>query len=233
MNIGPTKEWYDWKIDICKQICKINETEAKIILCCLISHFAALLWPGRSIDYKRFVQTLIDFAPKEFKIDMISIPLLELNLEDDNEYTLAEKLISIFDDEGPYRTQVLTGSEIDKYENEILEKIHNIELKKVRQSSYACIIYRDLRCYLMHEYMISNKIDNRGMAKNENEPSYVNISMSIDRNCNELLKNKRIIYIPYEYFFKLVTSTADEIFKYWESVSKYEKIYPQKWWIEG
>jgi hypothetical protein len=248
MNTLAFRDWFRRKVELCDKIIAIAkgyEEDAEILLCCAVSALAAKLWINQK-DKFRFVEFLVRFTPPSFNITKISIPtLIGFNKKCD---VSSKKLRDNF--YPPDDSLILHGSQIDKFESDITKLLPNIPLKDIRKSSYANIIYSDLRCGLIHEYRV--RFDNMrpwGMSAKKDEPSYDNdviipdiadvkkmaaeLKISEKEATMRLTKSKRVIYIPYGYLRNALTGAANNAFNYWDSASSFSIDKPTLWWIEG
>lgn len=236
--------WFNKKVNIYNEIAeKYNEVEAEILLCCAVSGLIAKVWTGEGIDKCRFIEFLIDSVPS---IKTISVPVLVAGLRKKNLLLDAQKIIQQFYPNSS--SLVVTCSQIDQQEDNILQII-SITKKELRKSSYGGIIYKDLRCGLVHLYNLPEHMSAWGMSQNKNEPSYVNkmilqdeqkVKDFAEKNNMEismahviLSENVKQLYIPYEYLCNVLSSSANKLFTEWDSAGSYEKIKPSTWWIEG
>jgi hypothetical protein len=239
MDTKTFRDWFGHRVTIADEIKAKYDYglfDAEILLCCALSAIAANIWPGKIKDKKRFIQLLVDFAPSDIDLKIISIPMLVDELKDS-----AQKLEDKF---YPSLNKIVTAKEIDHSESDIISVVPEMSLNKLREFSYAAIIYRDLRCALIHEFTL-NKLETWGMSSVQDEPSYNNemdaqefaqaqkIMASTGQRINKLIRTRRKLFIPYPYLRKVVISVAENVFNYWDQVLLYTKDEPAKWWIEG
>lgn len=255
------REWFNGRVEIADTIVETfkgtnAEYDAEILLCCAISALAAKIWTGDRIDRFRFIQLLVDF---NLNLTTISIPLLIEKLKKDNKGKEAQILEKEFNLEE--KTKILVAREVDQFEIRINEILPDLQIAEIRKSSYADIIYSDLRCGLIHEYTLCENLTGYGMSNNKNEPSYVN---RVEDNINKILNYyqnkksncvdgsqsdsddqmikpvtllnytvKKLLYFPYIWLKKILISSAEEVFNYWDTAESYKKSIPEHWWIEG
>lgn len=177
--------WTEQKIKIAQ---KLNEgesggtyAEATIILCSVLSAIAADIWPGKYKDKNRFVELLIQYSDESLGAKRISVPLLIQALRD-LEYKEEGKCLS--DQFMPEcSSQVITGPDVDKGENEITSICPNIPIKLLRQNCCAHILYTEVRSGYVHQYMLGKRSDSWAMASQRRrvEISYVNRADRADR----------------------------------------------------
>lgn len=251
MNTAGFRRWYSGKIQLTDQLIKNHSDnatpDAEILLCCVNSALAAMMWPGDRIDQKRFIQFLIDFAPKETTVHIISIPVLMARLKDKGGTALAQVLVEKFYPKSDVR--VLKGHEIDQPEAAVIELLPTLSIKEIRHSSYASIIYTDLRCGLVHEYQLSSYLSSIGMSDAASVPSYVNILREPDEaEVDKVAKQfgishvtarsaistiDRRLHFPYMYIRNTLSRAAEAAFDCWDTMLSWKKPKPSSWWIEG
>ena len=217
--------WTEQKIEIAQKLNKGESggtyAEATIILCSVLSAMAADIWPGQFKDKNRFVELLIKYSDESLGAKIISVPLLIGALRD-SEYKEESKLLSEL-----YMpkcsSQLITGPDVDKDENEIASICPNIPIKLLRMNCYAHILYTEVRSSYVHQYLPGKRSDSWAMASQRRkiEISYVNRLDRADRqiyyNINWLVSVIRSI----------VGATGDDIeslvnsdFKNWWLVCK-------------
>ena len=170
-----------------------------MILCAVLSALAAEVWPGRRHDKARFVELLKDFAPVEFNVTRISIPLLVAHLRDKGLYRESEIIRKAFLDYLP--SQVLTGDDVDKSETDILALCNALDIKDLRINSYASLLYGEIRSGYAHEYRTGQLSDPWPMTREETSISYVNWACKPDKHIH--------FHVPW--MSKLVLSVAGAI----------------------
>lgn len=216
-------EWVTKKKEIALRLangdCGGSYGEAMLILCSAISALAAEVWPGKRIDQKRFVEILKDFAPPNLSATQISIPILAWHLRTtgvtNEEKLIRQTFLNIC------ASQVLTGAELDKNENDVLAACKTISVKDIRECSYANLLYREVRSGYAHEYRPGQRADSWPMTqKSSAHVSYVNWANDPDRH----------IHFHVSWVAEVALTTAQAIDKVTHSIPR---IAPKKWWIEG
>lgn len=247
MRLNPST-WFETKLHIANRLATRKdppaEAEAQIILCCAVSALAALMWPGEYLDKKRFVQFLVEFCPETADLRFISIPILAERLASSKRGPQAAILRSMYFPR--LDTKVVDASEIDQEESVVRHLIPDVPLRTIRDSSYASIIYSDLRCGLIHEYRLSRHLSSFGMSTNTNQPSYANIAQAISaadiantavtlgvsRSTarRRIVRTVRRLYIPYPYLRDTLRGTAQKAFAFWGEERPFERSHPTPWW---
>ncbi len=191
--------------------------EATIILLAVLSGIAAIIWPGDHKDRKRFVELLVRFAPENLQTQNISTVMLvqTWSLSNDPRLNLAAQVI-MKNYLPSSSSRIITGDDVDKSEDEILKECPNLTLKEVREFSYANLLYREVRCGLMHEYLLGSKALPFSMTERNAHISYVNV---IDSN-----DTTRHIYFHFTWIRELVSRIACSAI--------FEMNDPSQWWIE-
>lgn len=270
MLTAPCREWLSMKVQIADEIVdkhkRNGEPDAEILLCCVIGALAATMWPRDYIDKFRFIQFLVEFAPKSLDVQKISIYHLIEKLASDAATTQA-LINSFFTSREDYDGKVFLdgeslpislmqriihdASQVDQRESTIASLLPNIQLRTLRKSSYAAIIYSDLRNSLVHLYRIKEPLASHGMSNRSDIPSYANMSylpdeeearrvaathnLSIDEVRASLAVNQRRLFFPYGYVRRLLIETAEAAFDYWDTVDSWERPLPNETdrWING
>jgi hypothetical protein len=200
-------EWSNSKIDIALKLSKGGSggtyAEAVIILCSVISGISADIWPGKNRDKKRFVELLVNYSNDSLKVKNISIPLLIASLE---EKGLTAESDQIFNEIMPKsKTLVITGEDVDKSEDYLLDLYPEIDREIVKRNSYANILYEELRSAYVHEYMPGARSDSFAMASNNanGQVSYI----------NRADKPHRLIYFNVSWLCELINSIVANLEK--------------------
>ena len=216
-------EWIHRKNDIALKLgageCGGSYGEVVIILCTALSALAADVWPGSGIDRVRFVELLKDFAPRDLNSTRISIPLLVWYLRTKGRNAESEMIRKVFLD---YNSSiVLTSDDVDKSETEILAKCQTLSLKKLREHSYANLLYGEIRSGYAHEYRPRQIADSWPMTQREDmSVSYINWIDDPDRH----------IHFHISWILKLTLAVAQAI----DSVAAtLPRNVPHKWWVYG
>ena len=177
------REWYQSRLDIADAIVsRFNDEglfDAEIILCCALSAISSRIWPKES-DRARYVQLLIDFAPDQAEVTKISVPRLQARLMTKGDVASANLLETHFLTDVDSR--ILTATEVDQPPEVVKKLLSAVPLKFIRESSYAGIMYKDLRCGLVHEYSLGPHMVDFGMSHIQNELHYVNMVAVPDLN---------------------------------------------------
>jgi len=148
-------------------------SEASILICAMLNALAAEAWPGRRIDHPRFVEVLVKMTSSSPSPAHVSVPLLvqdlQVRLLTNEADTLMRALM-------PFGTAlVITGSDVDKSESELLSICPTIPIDCLRKNSYACLLYEDVRSSYAHEYRSGSRSDPLPMTMLSNQcVSYVN-----------------------------------------------------------
>ena len=213
-------DFVDNKISLCQKILdsKIGGSyfEVYLILSSVISGIASLIWPGRGIDRKRFVELLIRFDSSENEFSRISTPLLLDNFKNSSITN-----IEVFKKYQEFQvSRILTGSEIDFNENYIVNVTKEIVIKDLRSFSYANIFYSEVRSSIVHQYELSKIASLFPMTIRRELVSYNNYLEKPNRricfNIQEMMNRIKLIS----------TNVFREI-----------KMVPQKtpisWWVDG
>ncbi len=193
--------------------------EAVLILCAALNALAAEVWPGEGKDRKRFVQLLQENTPPTLEVIKISIPLLLRDLRADGENARANQIETAF---GPLQHgHILIGDEVDKSEVEILGACPDIELRKLRQLSYANLLYREVRSAYSHEYKAGSSAESFSQTTDPiARVSYVGSASGPDRN----------IHFHIRWILTLLVETAAAVDCLEGSLPCPD---PARWWLEG
>ncbi len=198
--------------------CQGTYGDVVLLLSAVISAMAAECWPGRSIDKKRYLQLLAQYAPAT---KMISTPrlcaFLSSQKKHDQEMRIRNQYPNI-----PNDGRIVLGPEIDHNEDEILRiQGLDIDLSDLRECSYAAILYRDLRTSYTHEYKIGDHTDCIRMTSST-EPcvSYTNM----------LGKSTRQIHFPLRLIADITKQCAISVDQLNGTLPRER---PETWWIDG
>jgi len=279
MDTSYFQDWFQRRIEIADNIFKIfgkdGVSDAEIIIFCAASALSYISWPRTDKqdhrDRKRFVEFLVKFSSGKYPIKIISTALLIQQLDQPNHKTDADILIEKFFrskydyySKSPERyhpdiediryapgtlSRIIDPKDIDATEERILELIPAIKLKEIRKSSYASIIYSDLRSGLVHKYEPGEKVARRGWNRKDDKLSYINYMIMPDEKDVEefaslynidnqeardaLAQTQRRIYFPYEFIRNTVSDAANSLFEHWRDASTLSQNEPTKWWIDG
>ena len=177
MNTETVREWYQSRLDIADSIVTEfgvgGQIDAEILSCCTLSTLAARIWP-KERDRRRYIQLLVDFAPDRAEVSRISVPKLQERLKSVGDTASAERLESHFLEN--LEGRILVGAEVDQSEETLNRLLPSVSSKLLRESSYAGIIYIDLRCGLVHEYSLDPNMTGFGLSRRQDVPSYVELA---------------------------------------------------------
>jgi hypothetical protein len=217
------KELAEKKKDVALRLnsgeCGGTYAESVIILCTVLSALAAEVWPGEKKDRARFVELLKEFAPTNYEITKISIPLLVTHLKNKQNNKECEIIRNAFLNCSP--DLVLTGDDIDKPETEIMMLCNTLELKDLRDHSYANLLYTEVRSAYAHEYKPGDQTDPWPMTQRDAFVSYVNWACRPD---------DRHIHFHIGKIAELALSIAEAIDKIGNTLPRDD---PQNWWAYG
>ena len=249
MNTDRVNKWFMSKVAVADDVVnahgETSRPDAEILLSCATSALAALMWPGRKKDKHRFVQFLIDFAPSERAIKRISIPVLIAKMKAAGQTANADKLRTQFYPQS--RQEILYADRVDQNEVEVLKVTEGLETWRVRESSYAGIIYSDLRSGLVHEYQLapfmvgfsySSQTDTPSYFNMPDEPDHVRVKQLATQNAldedivrDTLSKSERYINFPYDYLRSVMVGAANQACAFWQNADSFERPEPLPWWI--
>ncbi len=178
---------------------------------------ASECWPGKGFDRKRFIQLLVDFATAT---KTISIPRLEKHLLSNDAAEEADLLSRAFLPDS-YSGLILLGPDVDQEEEVVVSLIGgSIPLTKIRNFSYASLIYREIRSSYAHEYKIGNQADVIKMTDSDKSiVSYVNMGEEIDM----------LIHFPLNLIADVTLQCAACVDSFQDSIPISE---PVTWWID-
>jgi len=248
MRLDP-RGWFNSKLRIAHGLATKSDPpaqiEAQIILCCAVSALSALMWPGLRLDKKRFIQFLVEFAPPGTDLRTVSVPILAERLAASRRGPDAATLRAQFLPR--LETKVVAASQIDQTEHVIQALLPRLPLATIRNSSYAAIIYTDLRCALVHEYRLSEALSSFGMSLTPHLPSYANITepirradvadaaqvlgVSLSTARRRIVRTIRRLHIPYTYLRDTLRGTASNACDFWDREVHFERAHPTPWWI--
>lgn len=225
-----------WRCDWVSKKCEIASAlaqgeaggsygEAVIIVCTALNALAAEVWPGRGHDRKRFIELLVRLGSSPNLLMTISTPLLVRHLAttsppQDSATLLKNALL----DFSP--TRVVTGSEVDKMENDLKFISPVLKTKTIRKFSYACLLYEEVRTSYAHEYKPGDKADSMSMSRYEGQPvSYVNRLLAAG-----VAETGRLIHFNITWLTRLAVDIARSIDAPGTVLPGQE---PDIWWIDG
>lgn len=171
-------DWVTSKCEIALALAKgaggAGYGEAAIIISSALTALASEMWPGLRQDRARFIELLVRMSPNRPSLSTVSIPLLVQYLRMHQEHSQnALVLATRFLPAGT--SLVVTGPDVDRSEYEILALLPSISVRLLRQFSYACLLYEELRTSYAHQYQPGQKADSWPMTMLPNRAvSYVN-----------------------------------------------------------
>jgi len=199
-------------------------SEAAILVCAALSALAAEVWPGRGLDRARFIELLVRFGSSPKFPMTISVPLLVQHLETTTSKASVKPLMNTLLAFSP--TRVVTGSEVDKREGELMSISPILIPKTIRKFSYACLLYEEVRSSYAHEYRLGNKADSWPMTTRDGQSvSYVNRLLATD-----IPETGRLIHFHIEWLTKLAIDLASSIDALSTTLPRQA---PTSWWIDG
>ncbi len=217
-------EWMTKKLAIARSLyqgeCGGTYGEAVIITCAAISALAVEVWPGDRIDRKRFIELLVTLTGDEHEARRVSVPLLIAGMKKKGQDAQVRCLEQRFLRRDV--SEVVTGQDIDRLEQEILEACPGIPLPDVRNCSYAAILYEQLRCGYIHQYQPGPAAKSWRMTERDAAVSYVNWV----ETPNE--PPERHIYFHPEWLFLLAGAAAEAV----DEAGNLPREWPAEWWIE-
>ena len=192
-------------------------SEAAILVCATLNALAAEVWPGRGLDRVRFVELLIKMTPSSPSPATISVPLLVQHLRTESLTAEADTLVRALMPFGS--SLVITGSDVDKSEFDLLSICPTIPVGLLRKNSYACLLYEDVRSSYAHEYRPGGRADSWPMTMLQGQcVSYVN------------KVTKRHVHFHIEWLARIAIERAKSIDA---SDATLPLARPTTWWIEG
>lgn len=204
--------------------CGGTYAEAAIIFSSIISGIASEAWPGRNIDQFRFVETCVKFTSANAPINKISIPLLIEDLYTKGDMNavkvIKKRFQKAFSQFPGTDALVITGEDVDLSEDEALAEI-TTDRKLLRESSYANLFYKEVRCAYAHEYQLGKRASYPSMTRRSADVSYIN---RLDADTN------RLIHFSFNWMENLVLSIVN-YFK--ENPQDFPLSKPSQWWLES
>lgn len=189
--------------------------EALLIISGILSATSRILWPGENLDRKKFVELLIKYNKTENDFSTISLPILNESkfLTKDQE----NKLLKDYNQKS--YSQVFISKDIDLPEHVIVAICPDINLKKLREYSYANLFYKYVRSSIVHEYSVSDFASSVPMTRRSDFVSYI----------NNIKHPYRRICFHFENLIEVVDNIALEISLFIEKTPIEE---PSKWWLD-
>ena len=197
--------------------CGGSYSEAVMVLSSTLSGMASLAWKGLGIDHNRFAEVLIKYASAHPHPSTISLPLLVRDL-DSSEFSecgsILRRRFLNFDE-----AQILLGDDVDQTEEMILSICSTLPLWRVRRSSYASLLYSEVRSGYVHEYQTGERADPQPMTARPAGISYN----------NWLVGPHRRIVFHFPWLVDCAASVAQSI----DKISHLPLDQPSTWWLEG
>lgn len=203
--------------------CEGTYAEGALILCGVISAMSAIAWPGEGKDRKRFVEIITRFSPPGIEPKKVSGPLL---VQDGK---VCNSMLGI-----PNLSFKLNEAN-DHDEEEVVRLCPILKLSEVRKYSYANLLYEQIRCGYMHQYMIGSEASDHDQLRRkenikESDISYVNVNRDITMY--------RLIHFPICWIGSIANGIAQGLDN---EPSKKGKMpfddlclrVPTRWWLEG
>jgi len=196
--------------------------EAVILLCAALSALSAELWPGRGIDRLRFVESLVRLGSHSALCRTVSVPLLTQSLEARGMAAEANQLRQAFGLSNTAR--VLTGSEIDKPEAEVLAACPSLSLADARRFSYANLLYQEVRTSYARECRPGDTAGSWPMTMApDQQVSYIN------RLAEATMRVQRLIHFHVEWLGDLAVALAASV----DGSRMVPHPMPGLWWADG
>ena len=192
----------------------VSYADLVLILTAVLSACAAVRWPsqkGDRIDKQRFVELLVTESPPEAMAGYISVPAL-----------MASELIT--EAQTPWgkpgeSTRVYRGDEIDLDLNSAAQAYPAISKKKLKQHSYACLIYEWLRCGYAHEYCANEWHTHVPPSREKTPVSYI----------GRLMPDGGIVRMTC-FHLEYLIDLADHHVK---TLPNHALIRPNEWWLNA
>jgi hypothetical protein len=225
----------DWRAVWVREKCEVAKalsrgaaggtySDATILVCAALSALSAEVWPGCSIDRKRFVELLVRLGPSAATWTSISIPLLVDHLRASGDQAHSMILARALLDFSP--TRVVTGLDVDRGEVEVLAHCPSLDRKTIREHSYACLLYEDVRSSYAHEYRPGSRADSWAMTQCADQAvSYVNRLLRPG-----ILETGRFIHFHIECLAQMAGDLASSIDA---AASTIPRPRPTCWWLDG
>jgi hypothetical protein len=195
-----------------------------LIISSVLAAAAAQLWPGERIDKHRFVELWNSYDDPNGKRNLVSVPLLMQDLEEQDAGSaeaLAEsnpKLLRAVP--GLPNDYVITGADVDLDERQILRRCPGLDVRLIRHHSYAAIFYKEVRSAYVHEYRAGDAASAHRMAWDEGVVSYTNVISAPHRR----------IHFPIPWLGEVTRSVVEAIAPLWDSAPLPR---PNGWWLSG
>lgn len=201
-------------------------SEATIILLALLSGIAGLLWPGKGLDRKRFSELLVTHTPPDLQLRYISTVMFVQEFVDSTDARLKHAAETIEKKYLPlYDTLIITGDDADGTESVLIQECPDLTPADIREFSYANLLYREIRCGLMHEYSLGSFATEHPMTDRNANISYANV---VHRGPPQELYKQ--IHFHFDWIKRVVSSVADSVTGI-ENTLPISK--PATWWLDG
>jgi hypothetical protein len=212
------------KLEIAKRLNagEINGSysEALMIISSILSATASMIYPGYGIDKRRFVELLIKYNTTDYEFSKISIPLLK----ESRILTKEQDLILLEEYNTKSYSLIITGEDIDLDESIVRTLCPDIDLRKLREFSYANLFYKELRSSLVHEYRLSDFAASFPQTTKEAFVSY---------NNNVHYPTRRICFHfnPLKEITENISSNVADLIEV-NQKQKFEQT-NKEWWLDG
>ena len=186
----------------------VDYADVALILCTVISTCAERKWRGDGIDKHRFIELLVYESAEDLHAAWICIPALIVEghvTESDTPYGSHDS------------TRIFTDDEIDLTLTDAVNKYPNVSIRNLKHCSYACMIYKWLRCGYSHKYLPHMNITHFPPSRRSARLSYIGRGTKTDMT--------RMISFHLDYLISLTEYHASNVV---DSPS----ARPNKWWIE-
>jgi len=185
-------DWIEQRIRIAERLaegeCGGSAAEAFLILSSVLSGIAADLWPGGRIDRQRFVELWARYTAPALLADLISVPVLIHQLEQQERYAISDRLRAnngeCFSPRGLPDTLVVTGEDVDILDSEVRAAAPELTLSEIRSSSYPNLFYVHFRSGYVHEYQVGPLADSIVMSHTRSFITYGNFLEAPHRRIN-------------------------------------------------
>ena len=181
-----------------------------LILCAALSACAALRWPGKKIDRKRFIELLVLHSNPDHNAGWISVPALISN-------GLLQESVTPYGKPGEF-TRIFCDYEIDMDIANARTSYPSVKDSDLRSHSYACLIYEWIRCGYAHEYCLNGHATSVPASYRPAKVSYIGSLNGVNIS--------RVACFHIDYLIALTDYHVDHI------PLAPDRI-PIKWWIDG
>ncbi|MGA2619205.1 MAG: hypothetical protein ABSF26_16475 [Thermoguttaceae bacterium] len=187
---------------------RISYGDLVLILTAVISACAAARWPGGRIDRCRFVELLVRHSLPDAHTTWVCVPALinsSLVAEADTPYGPGES------------TRIFRDDEIDLDLPAARARYQHVSPIRLKQCTYASLIYEWLRCGYAHEYCPHDNITPVPPSRHNARLSYIGRATSKGL--------KRMICFHLDYLIDLAQYHAI-------NVAETPDPRPRQWWID-